>query len=285
MPNRDARAIRAYYEQNTRLFLRFAPSAGLTIHRALWADAVTTHERALNYSNELILAEILRLICDQALDPIRLLDLGCGVGASLFYLLPRLPTPGFGVGVTISELQARLAREQARRLSLNHCHLTQADFQALPLPGKFDIVYSIEAFVHAAMPENFFAEVARLLEPAGRLILIDDFLSDFAARSASDNERRWVDAYQSGWHVPNLRTVSENVSIAHEKNLRLIDSRDLTPMLRLRALPDVAARIVHAIGERIPARHPIVPSMLGSLALQQCLKMGIVEYRMLVFEK
>jgi hypothetical protein len=53
----------------------------------------------------------------------------------------------------------------------------------------------------------------------------------------------------------------------------------------LRALPDVPARVLRTIGEKIPARHPIVPSMLGSLALQQCLKMGIVEYRMLVFAR
>jgi hypothetical protein len=45
---------------------------------------------------------------------------------------------------------------------------------------------------------------------------------------------------------------------------------------------------VHAhfmIGEKLRQDHPIVPSMLGSMALQQCLKAGWIEYRWMVFEK
>ena len=38
-------------------------------------------------------------------------------------------------------------------------------------------------------------------------------------------------------------------------------------------------------GERLPLKHAILPSMLGSMALQQCLQMGLVRYRFLVFQK
>lgn len=277
MQNLNTRAIQNYYEHNTRLFLRFAPGASLTIHRALWADGVATHAQALNYSNELIRAEIGSL----ALSRVGLLDLGCGVGASLNYLLSRLSMPACGVGLTISQAQANIARDQA----IDHCHFAQADFQTIPLAGDFDVAYSIEAFCHAVDPARYFAEVARVLSPGGRLILVDDFLSDRAAQSLNANERHWLEAYQIGWHVPNVRAVAALETLARENRLRLIANRHLTPYLKLRALPDLPARLLRVFGEKIPARHPIIPSMLGSLALQQCLKMGIVEYRFLVFEK
>ncbi len=275
MPNSlDTNAIRRYYDENTRLFLRFAPSASLTIHRALWADGVDSHTRALNYSNELIRNEISKLVEARKLARVRLLDLGCGAGASLAYILPRLSMPTFGVGVTISEAQAHIARR--------YIAVAQADFQAIPFTPGFDAAYSIEAFCHATAPENYFAGVARVLAPAGRLILVDDFLG---APVANENEKQWLAAYQTGWHVPNIRTIETITALAQTFGLRVIEQRDLTPCLKLRALPDFPARIVRAIGERIPARHPIVPSMLGSLALQQCLKMGMVRYCFLVFEK
>jgi hypothetical protein len=53
----------------------------------------------------------------------------------------------------------------------------------------------------------------------------------------------------------------------------------------LRNLPDSLASTLLFLGEKIPIKHAIMPSMLGSMALQQCLHMKVVEYRMLVFEK
>jgi SAM-dependent methyltransferase len=277
MQNLDTRAIQNYYEHNTRWFLRFAPSASLTIHRALWTEGVTTHARALNYSNELIRAEIESLEFAR----VRVLDLGCGVGASLFDLLAHLPIPAIGIGLTISHVQAQLAHRHARA----QCHFAQADFHAIPLAGKFDVVYSIEAFCHTLDPARYFSECARVLARAGRLILVDDFLGERAAQTLSANERRWLDAYQNGWLVPNIRAVAVVETVARANGLHLVRQQHLTPFLKLRALPDFFARALRAVGELIPARHPIVPSMLGSLALQQCLAMSVVEYRMLVFEK
>ena len=72
---------------------------------------------------------------------------------------------------------------------------------------------------------------------------------------------------------------------AEKYNLRLVRNDELTPYLHLRNLPDLLARAILFIGNLLPIKHAILPSMLGSMALQQCLHMGIVEYRFLVFEK
>jgi hypothetical protein len=60
---------------------------------------------------------------------------------------------------------------------------------------------------------------------------------------------------------------------------------ELTPFLRLHNLPEALARGLRFLGNQLPFRHAILPSMLGSMALQQCLHQGVVEYRFLVFER
>ena len=88
-----------------------------------------------------------------------------------------------------------------------------------------------------------------------------------------------------GWHVPRVRTVEQAAILAKKYNLSLVTNDDLTPHLRLRNLPDLLARAILFIGNHLPIKHAILPSMLGSMALQQCLRLGIIEYRFLVFEK
>jgi len=281
-------AIRRYYEQNTRLFLSFGSAAGTyAIHRAVWAEGVKTLDQALNHSSELILAETRALVAQQALDQVRVIDLGCGVGGTLFYLAQQLDVPVRAVGLTISPLQAHLAHERAGRLTLPQpCLFAEADFLAVPVAGHMDVAISVEAYVHAVDPDCFLAEAARILRPGGKLIVCDDFLS---ARAMSpflnDAERHWVLAYQQGWHIPNLCGEGCVQDLARGHGLTLVSDRDLTPHLRLRTLPNRLAAAMLNAGRRLPFRHAIVPSMTGSLALQHCLKLGLVQYRFLVFEK
>jgi hypothetical protein len=98
-------------------------------------------------------------------------------------------------------------------------------------------------------------------------------------------ESKWLKAFIDGWHVAGVRTVEQTISSAKKNHLRLLKNEDLTPHLRLRNLPNMLANIILFIGNHLPIKHAILPSMLGSMALQQCLYMGIIKYRFLVFEK
>lgn len=277
-------AIRRYYDANTGLFLRFGrENETYTIHRALWFQEIHDTPRALNASNELLYDEWCSRRGAQNSQNPRVLDLGCGVGGTLFYLLAREPELR-GIGVTLSAVQAEIARARAAQLGLQtRALITQGDFQAIPATQAFSFAYSIEAFVHATQPELYLQHVARVLQPGGHLVLCDDFRVARAAWNA--NERAWLDAYQNGWHVPQLQTVAQLQASAERAGFSLVCNRELTPYLKLRALPDFIARSIRGVGERLPLRHPIVPGMVGSLALQQCLQMGLVEYRWLVFER
>ncbi len=275
-------AIRKYYDQNTNLFLKFSrikTGQAENIHRSLWTDGAQTLDEALNVANARILAEIESVTPTNA----RIADLGCGVGAGLFYIYPRLHEPASAFGLTLSPLQAKLARESAMQLGLQDQILfAEGDFTSVPLANDLDAVYSVEAIVHAIEPEKYFLEASRLLRKGGRLILVDDFI---AARPVLRSESKWLNAFIDGWHVPGLRTAAQSTSFADKNNLRLLKNENLTQHLRLRNLPNSMAGALLFIGNHLPIRHAILPSMLGSMALQQCLKMGIVEYRFLVFEK
>lgn len=269
-PTRNA--IRAYYERNTRLFLRFGSSRQVqTIHRALWPPGITSLPQALNVSTEMLLNVARMQACQ------RIADLGCGVGATLFSLLESLPG-AHGFGLTLSPLQAHLGA----RYAPPGANLLEADFHYLPLSTGFDLAYSIEAFVHASKAEDYLAEAARILRVGGQLVLIDDFLDEANLVPISHT---WLDMYQRGWHAPNLLTIAEVQSLAGQFNLRSLEKRDLTPLLRLRALPDPLAFTLLKALEPLWAVHPIIPSILGSISLQQCLRDGVITYRWLLFEK
>jgi SAM-dependent methyltransferase len=269
-------SIRSYYDQNTRLFLAFGSGRDVSsIHRAVWADGARTLDEALNVTHQRILAEV---------PGRRVADLGCGVGASLFHILPQMEQPAFGLGLTISPVQAQLAHSAAQQRGMGaQCLIAEGDFLSVPLKGEsLDAVYSVEAFCHALEPASYFHEAARLLRPGGRLVLVDDFRSE---RDLSADETHWFDAFQAGWHVPGICSSLQAVEWAAAAGLRLRRDDDLSPYLRLRALHDSFARFLLKAGQSLPLSHAILPSMLGSMALQQCLQRGIIQYHFIVFEK
>ena len=273
-------SVRTYYDQNTNLFLKFSGSKkAQNIHRSLWTDGAQTLAESLNVSNARILKEIESIAPTHA----RCADLGCGVGASLFYIYPRLQSPAPALGLTLSPVQAKLARRVAEQLGLQGQILfAEGDFTSVPLANHLDAVYSVEAVCHAVDPEKYFCEASRLLRSGGKLILVDDYQTP---RPLSQNEAKWLKAYIDGWYVPGVRTVEQTISFAEKYNLRLVKNEELTPHLRLHNLPDLLARAILFIGNLLPIKHAILPSMLGSMALQQCLHMKIIEYRFLVFTK
>ena len=159
----------------------------------------------------------------------------------------------------------------------------ESDFTRVPLEDdSIDAVYSVEAVAHALEPESYFHEAGRLLRGGGKLILLDDYR---VSRPLSPAEEGWLDSFIDGWHVPGVTTVKEAITFAEKNNLQLIKNDDMTPYLRLRHLPDMVASILRFIGNHLPIKHAILPSLLGSMALQQCLHLNVVEYRFLVFEK
>ena len=273
-------AIRQYYEQNTGRFLSFGRQRRTrTIHRAVWAEGVSRTDEALNHTNLLIHQQLAELAQANPSWAIRTADLGCGVGGSLFYLARCMPVPFWGVGLTISPQQAQMAQQHAAQLGLQErCAFIEADFQHPPLVSDLESAFSIEAFAHSPDQAEYLRAAARLLRSGGRLILCDDFLTDYG-----DEDNDWLRAFRSGWQVSGLSTTERVSETAVSLGLDLRLDTDLTPYLRLSAIPELLAIAIVGSGKVI--KHPYWQSISGGIALQQCLKQGLVSYRFLVFEK
>lgn len=277
--------VARYYDRNTSRFLRFGGGASaLAIHRELWGPGVTTAAGAKRYVNVLLADEI-----PSGAEAI--LDLGCGVGGTMIDLASRFPTATLH-GVTLSARQVELAGRFAGEHGVaERCHFHLGDFESLDLEARHgsallraDAVLSVEAFAHAADPKAFFATARRhLSEPHGRVIVVDDFLArDPAALPAP--HRSLVEDFRAGWRLGSLITMARCASAARAAGLELVANRDLTPLVRPGRTRDrVIARLAPIFAHLGLVRIPFFGNMIGGDALQQGIREGIFEYRMLVF--
>jgi len=287
---RTARAVRDYYERNTRFFLSLGIGAKtLAMRRAVWAAGVENLRQAVDHVNTLVAAEIRALGRprgggDRAKGAsLRVLDIGCGVGGSLLFLCRAVGEALQGVGVTISPRQAEIASRQARLRGLaRQLSFVAGDFCALAGQSRFHCAFAIESFVHFPAPHAFFEAAARSLEPGGHLVVVDDFLSE---ERHPPREQRLVDAFRRGWVLSSLCTVDRAALSAAEAGLRLVDNRDLSPFLRQLPPAPPALRALALLVAALPVPWSYWRSTAGSLALAACQKARLVQYRCLVFEK
>lgn len=286
--NQDELAsIRDYYDYNTPCFLTYGAQRRTgTIHRPVWGEGVQDEAQALQTVHKLLYAEGRALLAG-GVETLHTVDLGCGVGASLFYLADNLGVAFSGLGLTISPVQARLAQVEAARRNLTvQCAFLVGDFLAPPLAECYNLVFSIEAFAHTRDPVGYFQAAAHLLKPGGRLVLCDDFLTPGREGDApSSGQLRWLDTFRLGWGVPGLWLPAEVKRLAVSVGLRPLEDRDLTTGLRLRAVPEPMLRLLAWGLWPIVRRNLYLRSVLGGLALQVCLAQGLVAYRYLVFER
>jgi SAM-dependent methyltransferase len=154
-----------------------------------------------------------------------------------------------------------------------------ADFTALPgdLTG-FDVAFAIESFVHADPAAAFFDQAARALRPGGALVVVDDIRHGERDDPALDDVR-------AGWHAPSLLSVAQAEALAADAGLALVASDDLSSLQRLGRPRD---RFIHAflpLLRRVRSRSMWAQSLVGGDALQYCHRAGLLEYRMLRFER
>jgi len=99
----------------------------------------------------------------------RILEIGCGVGASLA-AFDRVARPRRLVGVDIDAEVIALGRAAARQAGLR-CELMVADVRALPFAeASFDLVCDFGTAYHIARRGCALREIARVLRPGGRFI-------------------------------------------------------------------------------------------------------------------
>ena len=272
--------IRRYYDRHTSAFIRFGQGGGDgAIHRAVWGPGVSTRSEAFHFVDDQI-AALARSLPAAPHMP-HLVDLGCGVGASLCYLAGRLPIRG--TGITLSPVQARLAAQRICDAHLaDRVTCIEADFCEMP-PGlaRVDLAYAIESFVHVPAPHLMLAACARLIQPGGLLVICDDF------RRATDSDAaaRAIDRFKRGWRINTLLCRDALRELTAAAGFEHVSTVDLSPALEIRRVRDRAINVLGAVADWTPFGTRRIDYLLGGSALQECLARGWVGYDLAVFRR
>lgn len=101
----------------------------------------------------------------------RLLDIGTGTGRILQLFADSVES---GLGIDLSREMLALARANLERAGIRNCHVRQADMYRLPLAdSSVDAAVFHQVLHFAADPTHALVEAARVLRPAGRIVIID----------------------------------------------------------------------------------------------------------------
>jgi SAM-dependent methyltransferase len=290
MPRYGAADVRRYYDRHTSAFVGLGQGRSTgAIHRAVWAPGVRNRRAAFHYVDDQI-ARLAHALLDGHYAPptpagepapLHVVDLGCGVGASLRYLAERLPMRG--TGVTLSPVQADLATRFLAEAGLaSRISCIEGDYCDLPADvSSADVAYAIESFVHTPSPEGFFDQCRRLVRQGGLLIICDDVRGESGTAKAS----KTIAEFCEGWHVnallapEQLRQLARDAGFAHES------THDLTPHLELGRPRDRAISLMLSTMTLLGLDVVRFDDLVGGRALQTCLRRGWIRYELAVFRR
>lgn len=128
-------------------------------------------ERAHSAPDEIVLPAVLEMLAigDDGLG--RVLDIGTGTGRMVRLLAPAAERL---VGLDANHTMLRVARGNLDRAGIHHVELRQGDVFRPPFaPGDFDLVVSHHVLHFLDDVDRAIAEMARLLDANGRLLIVD----------------------------------------------------------------------------------------------------------------
>lgn len=184
---RDAEAIRYHYDVSNEFY-------------GAWLDPGMVYSCAYfeNGDEDLATAQVKKI--DHILNKIglqpghTLLDIGCGWGALVIRAARRYGAKC--VGITLSENQTRLAREQVERAGLkDQVEIRLQDYR--DVDGQFDRITSVGMFEHVGighLPE-YFARIHRLLADGGVVMNHGITTTDVQNRATPYGGGEFIDQY------------------------------------------------------------------------------------------
>ncbi|HJP86403.1 MAG TPA: cyclopropane-fatty-acyl-phospholipid synthase family protein [Gemmatimonadaceae bacterium] len=226
-PVRDAAAVRFHYDVGNDFY-------------QLWLDKRMVYScayfRSPDYSIDAAQEAKLDLICRKLRlkEGERFLDIGCGWGGLIMYAAER-----YGVdatGITLSENQARLARERIAKAGLaDRCRVEIRDYRTLTADDGYDKIASVGMVEHVGLSHLpvYFESAYRALKSGG-LFLNHGIVSEEAARPKTVAGRVWDRIWKSGAFIDTyvfpdgrLTAAAEVIAAAEKSGFEVRDVESL----------------------------------------------------------
>lgn len=218
-------AIAAYYDDADADFARWSPSQHLHFGYCGWGASPLHRERMLERMSQ----EVLSALKLDAAKEMRLLDLGCGLGATTRLAAARFLNAHVH-GLTLSEVQTKKATARSAEAGLEaRVTFSCASYLAIPeAPASIDAAFALESAGYAPglAKTELIQEAARVLKTGGRLVVADAFLQH--ARPLRGLARIFHDALCLRWRLPCLGALDPFVQALRDAGFTDVNVRDIS---------------------------------------------------------
>lgn len=283
-PNKDNEAIIDYYDQTTFDYqLAWYKKDNPALHFGFYdKEKADSHFKALAHTNQ-VLAEAASIK-----DGDQILDAGCGMGASAFWLAKHYEVHVTGISLPAKQIQA--CKQVAEQIGLNDkTTFVQADYTATPFPEQsFDVIWACESVCHALQKLDFYQEAFRLLKPGGRLVMAE-YLR--ATRPLAPKEelllrKKWL----YNWAIQDIDTSDEHLANLKKAGFKAVDLKDVNNQVQvsLRNLHEKCTRslpietILKILKIRTKVQHG---NLIGSINQYRAFQKGLWWYALISAQK
>ncbi len=172
--------------------------------------------------------KVLALLAPQAGE--QALDIGCGPGLTTAALAQAVGAQGRVLGIDIAPAMLTIAKQ--RCAPLPQVEFGMADVTRLPHPdASFDIALASQVYEYVEQVDHALAELARVIRPGGRAVLVDtDWESAVWASHDDARMRRVLETWNEHIPHPQLpRTLKRRMEQAGFADVRV----EVVPLLNL----------------------------------------------------
>jgi tocopherol O-methyltransferase len=209
----DTREVQKHYDRLSRFYRMLW---GEHIHHGYWENGESIKQAQLKLMERLAEKAQIARGAD-------VLDIGCGLGGSAFWLADHYECRV--TGITISPVQVRMATKKAKSKGLaNRLKFLVADANTWqPQPESVDLVWIMESSEHFKNKRSFFARCAYALKPGGVLAVCA-----WLRGEQSENEQQLVATIAEAMFSASLDTLSQYVQWMRQAKLEVETAQDIT---------------------------------------------------------
>jgi tocopherol O-methyltransferase len=211
----DIPEIRKHYDRLSRLYRMLW---GEHLHHGYWEDNESIARAQIQLMERLAEKAAIRR-------GVRVLDIGCGLGGSAFWLAAQYNCRV--TGLTISPVQARMATKKAKAKGLaDQLQFLVADANRWqPVPESVDMIWIMESSEHFQDKKGFFERCASALRPGGVLAVCAWLRRDGPIR---EDEQTLVATIAKAMLSASLDSLSDYQRWMRESGLVVATAEDIT---------------------------------------------------------